>query len=424
VQSSHHLRVLLYTREFPPFKGGAGNYCAHLAAALRSRKIFVHVLAPDYPTLPTEALPFDAGIVSRFSRSSAIRNAWQLMWVVIRHRISDVIIGDAGAIADYLEVPRPTLVRYSVVTHGTEILNFLHPLHSELDTTGRDRLIQFFHDAHAIIHNSDASLRLIEECGLDSQKCMLVYPAVEAITPPFPTPELAENLKRKYGLKDEPVVLSVARLDTDKGQDVLLRAFSRVLISHPDVKLIIVGDGPQHDSLKRLTNSLDIERSVCFAGQIPSSELSAHHELSSFFVMVSRSVDRFEGFGIVYIEAALCKRTSVAGNQGGVPEAVEDGVTGLLVDPTDTDDIAKAIIRLLDDPEYREILAGSAFERASDQFNLQRMAEQLLVRGGFATQPLPGLAEKTLGLAQWFFSLALVSLRYMPHALRKVLFNR
>ena len=139
--------------------------------------------------------------------------------------------------------------------------------------------------------------------------------------------------------------------------------------------------------------------------------------------MASRSVDRFEGFGIVFLEAALCRRTSVAGNQGGVPEAVEDGVTGLLVDPTDIDSVAKAILRFLDDPKYCGALAERAFERASTQFNLQTMARQLLDCGGFATQTSPKFAERTLGVAKWSVGLLLLSLRRLPSAVRRVFFK-
>jgi hypothetical protein len=133
--------------------------------------------------------------------------------------------------------------------------------------------------------------------------------------------------------------------------------------------------------------------------------------------MASRSVDRFEGFGIVFLVAALCKKASVAGNQGGVSEAVEDGVTGLLVDPTNSDAVAEAIVRLLEDTEYREELACRAYVRASTEFNLERMAERLLDGGELsAPAPLSGF-ECLLSLAHWGFQLALSSLQRLPRAL-------
>jgi len=416
--SSNHLRVLLYTHEFPPFKAGAGNYCAHLAAALQSHGVFVHVLAPAYPELPSEKLLFDERCVSRFADVSAIRNGWRMLWLVLRYRITHVVFGDAGAIIDLLVTPKPEFIAYSLVAHGTEILKYLHPLRSELDEMERDRLRHFVSGAQAIIHSNNAILGLIDESGLSCDRCLLAYPAVEPGTLPPPTLDQVQVLKGRYGIGDEPVVLSVARLAADKGQDVLLKAFSRVLVSHPDAKLIIGGDGPMRSTLESLANDLNIEKSVRFAGQIPAHEMSAHHQLSSFFAMASRSIQRFEGFGIVYIEAALCERTSVAGNQGGVPEAVEDGVTGLLVDPTDANAVAKAIVRLLDDPAYRNLLAKAALERALAQFNLRKMGEDLLERKDLFIGPFPGHAWKIVSLAAWIIRLLLKSVRRLPHALR------
>jgi glycosyltransferase involved in cell wall biosynthesis len=82
--------------------------------------------------------------------------------------------------------------------------------------------------------------------------------------------------------------------------------------------------------------------------------------------MPSRSVERFEGFGIVFIEAAHRRRTSVAGNHGGSPEAVDDGITGLVVVPTDVEAVAQAMAKLTDDEELRESLARKAQERAAN----------------------------------------------------------
>jgi len=415
--SSDLLRVLLYTQEFPPLKAGAGNYCAQLAAALQSHGVFVHVLAPAYPELPSEKRLFDERSVSRFADVSAIRNGWRLLWLMLRHRITHVVYGDAGAIIDFLVTPKPDFVAYSLVAHGTEILKYLHPLRSELNEMERERLRHFVSGAQTIIHSNNAALRLIEESGLRCERCQLVYPAVEPGMLPPPTPEQIQTLKGRYGIGDEPVVLSVARLAADKGQDVLLKAFSRVLISHPDAKLVIGGDGPLRHDLEVLAHDLNIEDSIRFAGQIPTHEMSAHHQLSLFFVMASRSIKRFEGFGIVYLEAALCERTSVAGNQGGVPEAVENGVTGLLVDPTDANAVTEAIVRLLDDPAYRELLAKAAFERALAQFSLQKMAADLLDQKELRIKPLPGRPWRLFSLAVWIIRLLLTSIRRLPHAL-------
>jgi phosphatidylinositol alpha-1,6-mannosyltransferase len=418
------LRVLLYTHEFPPFKGGAGRYVAQIAAALQLRGVSPHVLAPRYQGFEPEAMGVDESSVSRFTNVSAIRNAWRLLWAVIRHDIDHIIIAESGAIADFLVIPLPNFVGYSVVAHGTEILNYLHPSRARLDAAQRHRMKRFFEGADAVIQSSNAGIRLLRECRIEHERSILVYPTVDPATLPKSSPEVGDALKDRYGLGNERVVLSIARLDIDKGQDVLLKAFARVLKSHPDVKLIIGGEGPRRKALEEMARSLKIAGAVCFAGLIPASEIVAHHELSSFFVMPSRSAKRFEGFGIVYLEAALCQRTSVAGNHGGVSEAVEDGVTGVLVDPADQDSVAAAMIRLFDDSGYCERLSEKAYDRATTEFSLLRMAERL---DGWldASAPIERTRQwRSLRLAFWTIRLAFVSIWRLPRAGVRFLMNR
>jgi glycosyltransferase involved in cell wall biosynthesis len=345
-----------------------------------------------------------------------VRNAWRLLWAAVRHDVDHIIIAEPGAIADFLVIPMLDFLGYSIVAHGTEILHYIHPDRSKLNTAERHHLKRFFLGAAAVLQSSNAGIRLLRECLPEPERSILVYPAVDPTTLPSSSPVVIEALKNRYNVKNEPVILSIARLDIDKGQDVLLRAFAQVLQSHPEVKLIVGGEGPQRAALEESAHSLNIAEAVCFAGPIPAAEVLAHHELSSFFVMPSRSERRFEGFGIVYLEAALGRRTAVAGNHGGVSEAVEDGVTGLLVDPAAADSVAAAMRRLLDDPGYREQLSENAYVRATTEFTLPRMAERL--DGWCEVVALNERSRKwrSLKLVVWIVRLALVSMGRIPRA--------
>lgn len=375
------------------------------------RGLSVRVLAPKYTPTPAESSPVDEMLVARFRGTSPIRNAWRLVWILMRYRIDHLIVGDAGAIADFLEVPTPSHISYSVVVHGTEVMRLFHPVRSELLSADRDRLVRFVSSAQAVIHSNRAVLKLIHECELDQPRCFLIYPAVrQGIFNPA-TNDLVCELRERYGLDNRRALLCVARLGLDKGHDVLLDAFTRVVREHSDVKLILAGDGPQREHLEELVDHLEIRDSVIFAGEIPSEELAAHHEISEFFVMPSRSIDRFEGFGIVFVEAAVCGRTSIGGNQGGTQEAIEDGRTGLLVDPADVDAVVAAINKLLNDCEFRDLLAKKAQERASAEFSLERMAECLVDHPGVSDRQWPGFWPRTGRLIIWTFNLSIVSCR-------------
>jgi glycosyltransferase involved in cell wall biosynthesis len=348
--------------------------------------------------------------------SSTVRIAWRLFSIAWRDRINYLIVGDLRSLADFIDIPRPKFLRYAIVIHGTEIMVLLHPTYSSMSARNCDRLGSFCSGSQVLIHSNNAVVRLIKEAGLAGCRRLLVYPAVDERSLHQPNPGLPDRLRRKHGLGNESVILCVARLDTDKGQDVLLGAFSQVLVSDPAAKLILVGDGPKREELQTYAESLGIRQSVVFAGEVPASELRAYYRIATLFVMASRCVDRFEGFGIVFVEAALCKKASIAGDQGGVREAVEGGVTGLLVDPTSSDAVAEAIVELLKNPERRIEMEERAYQRARMEFSLERMAESLFDERGITDPPPMSWIRSALGLMCWGFQLMWFTLQRLPGA--------
>jgi phosphatidylinositol alpha-1,6-mannosyltransferase len=111
---------------------------------------------------------------------------------------------------------------------------------------------------------------------------------------------------------------------------------------------------------------------VTFAGFVPEEELPGCYAAADLFVMVSRELASrgdVEGFGIVYLEASAAGRPVVAGRSGGVEDAVEDGVSGILVDPEDPGALVEALTRLLRDPDLRRRMARAGRERVVTQFS-------------------------------------------------------
>jgi len=120
---------------------------------------------------------------------------------------------------------------------------------------------------------------------------------------------------------------------------------------------------------------LGVERFVTFAGFVPDEELPGCYAAADLFVMVSRERPQrgdVEGFGIVYLEASAAGRPVVAGRSGGVSDAVEDGVSGLLVDPEDAGAVGEAVSQLLRDPGLRARMARAGRQRVRDRFSVQR----------------------------------------------------
>ncbi len=183
---------------------------------------------------------------------------------------------------------------------------------------------------------------------------------------------LLERLGLVSGERVLPYLLTVARLwEGHKGQDMVIRALPALLRQHPDVRYVIAGEGPLAAELSGLAERLGVAHAVHLPGAVDEGAKGALLRSCRALVMVSREIRRpplFEGFGIVYLEAALAGRPSVAGRSGGAPDAVIHGETGLLVDPLSLSEVTDATSRLLGDPGYADELGRRACERANADF--------------------------------------------------------
>jgi len=174
----------------------------------------------------------------------------------------------------------------------------------------------------------------------------------------------------RHHLQEKNVVLTIARLVERKGIDVVIKAMPMVLEAIPNVVYLVIGLGPYKGKLERLARDLGLEGRVIFVGHVSDEELPLYYCACDVFVLVSRTLTdkgEMEGFGIVYLEAGACGKPVVAGRGGGVEEAVEDGVTGLLVDPLDVGEIAEAIVRILKDKELAKRLGENGRKKAMKQ---------------------------------------------------------
>jgi phosphatidylinositol alpha-1,6-mannosyltransferase len=159
--------------------------------------------------------------------------------------------------------------------------------------------------------------------------------------------------------------------------------------------------------------TLGVRDRVIFAGRIPDEELPDIYALSDLFVMASREqleTRNVEGFGLVFLEASACAKPVVGGRSGGIPDAVVDGVTGLLVDPHDPEDIAGALARILTNNHLASRLGQQGRSRVVNDFNWARVAGRVQgilqsVLREESTRGLPRLArsapdKKILGADQ------------------------
>ena len=158
----------------------------------------------------------------------------------------------------------------------------------------------------------------------------------------------------------EKRILFVGRLHPVKGVQYLLQAMQMVHEEVPGAKLILVGDGEERESLEKLTDSLGIRECVEFVGGVPHEKIPDYMHHADVFVLPSLS----EGFGIVNLEAMACGLPIVATRVGGIPDIIEDGTNGYLVDTMNQEQLAEALLKLLQDEKLRRDISGNNREKA------------------------------------------------------------
>ena len=164
---------------------------------------------------------------------------------------------------------------------------------------------------------------------------------------------------------DGLVVGSVGRLSPEKGLKYLLRAMAKITRQEPRARLLLAGDGPERRSLERLATRLGLVDRVEFTGEVAHDQVPQTLARMNVFAMPST----WEGFGVAALEAAAMGLPVVASNVHGIPDVVEDGVTGILVPPKDVAALSQAILRLLRDPEERRRMGRAGREMVATRYS-------------------------------------------------------
>jgi phosphatidylinositol alpha-1,6-mannosyltransferase len=193
------------------------------------------------------------------------------------------------------------------------------------------------------------------------------------------SPVDSTQLKASLGLSGKRVIVSVGRLVHRKGQDKLIESMAAIVQEIPNVHLLLVGEGPYRTHLLKLVQKYHLEEYVTFIGRIHYAQLPSYICVGDIFVMPSRS--RFaglevEGLGIVYLEASACGLPVIAGASGGAPDAVINGVTGVVVDGLDCAAIAVAAIEMLNNPAESKKMGLAGRRWIEEKWRWQIWAEE------------------------------------------------
>jgi phosphatidylinositol alpha-1,6-mannosyltransferase len=374
--------ILLVSQVFPPAVGGSGALLHNVYRRLEGIRVTAMIDAATCAGAPAPS----GGI--HIVKTKVDPAHWGIFdprgWpghVALARKIHKVA-GDGRALvhcgrAQPEAVPAmlaglmPNGPRYIFWAHGEDI--------STTKTSRQfERTMKFvYRRAAGAVANSKNTAAMLEREGIPKAQIAIVYPGVD---PDRFKPELHEvSFRERLTGSSGPLLLSVGRLQRRKGHDLVIKAIPALKQRWPKVRYVIVGDGVERESLEHLVHSLGVGDSVTFEGEVSDQLLPNYFSACDVFVMPTR-VDGhdFEGFGLVYLEAAAAGKPTIGGRNGGVPEAVEDGVTGMLVSGTSVEELVACVSRLLDSVELRRSMGESGRRRAVEKFSWNAASLTLL----------------------------------------------
>ena len=369
-------KILCVTNDFGPRAGGIETFIIGLIERLPKGSVIVYTSAQD------KSEPYDQQWLDSFG-VEVIRDKARILLptpgvaycvsALIKDRgIKTAFFGAAaplGLLAPVLR--RAGVTKIIALTHGHEVWwSKVWPFTWAMKSIARNvdhltYLGEFTRRAISRTINSTAQSAMVK-----------IAPGID--TDHF-TPTDSSELKSELGLSDKKVIVSVGRLVHRKGQDVLIEAMPHLLKEIPDAHLVLIGEGPYRGYLETRVKNLGIDSQVTFIGRITYVDLPRYICLGEVFVMPSRSRLaglEVEGLGIVYLEASACGLPVIAGNSGGAPDAVVQGVTGLVVNGKDQQAVATSIATLLNDQEKAREMGRKGREWVVEQWRWEIWSEK------------------------------------------------
>lgn len=383
------MTALLLAYDFPPMGGGIARLHGELARRFPSGELLVSTLRdPDAAAVDRG---FD-GAVNRLpiSRRYAKTALGLLLWsrravaLARERRVRFVYCGNlkpAGYPARW--VFERTRVPYCVFLYGGDLLSEQQKYHGSKFKRRAGRML--LGGAAALVAISAwtraLALAVLEELGLDRHADRVRVVPLGTDPAHFRPGIERYALRERFALPNRASrwLLTVARLDPHKGVDTVLRALPAIVARAPDVHYAVAGSGPERERLEQLAQRTGVADHVHFLGQVADSALPSLYNMASVYVGASRRSELIgvEGFGISFVEASACGLPVVAGDSGGVADAVRDGETGLLVSPEDPAAVASAVSQLLGDAALAQRMGAAGRRAVETYYNWDRVIRDL-----------------------------------------------
>lgn len=357
-------KIIFITEEFPPEVGGIQSFLSQLVQHLPPAE--TRVIAKDQHRAEVWDKNQKYGIKRVRTRALSLPR-WRPALLELRKSVKEfqpeIIVCGKGLFEGRAarKIWHEKKIPYVVFTYAMEISTWLGTKKNKRE------LLRVLHDASRVVVINDVIKKILIKEGISEKKIVKFYPGVDDyyLEKDISSQKFSDTL----GLGKKRIIVSVCRLIKRKGLDVLIRALPQVLEKIENAILVIIGDGPERKFLEKLADETGVSGNVRFLGKISRDDIRMIFQESELFALTPKNEKGdFEGFGIVYLDAAASGLCSVGSRSGGVPEAIIDNKTGLLANENDPKDTADKITKILMDPEMRKLLATDAKKRVLDDF--------------------------------------------------------
>jgi phosphatidylinositol alpha-1,6-mannosyltransferase len=367
------MRLLVISQDFPPTIGGIQTYAFELAKRLHSECSSFAVIAPwskgceafdsSVPfavvriKTPLSLFPFRLiPVIRQFKKTNGLDWVFNVQW--------------PSAIGSYLARRTGLSFRTAIAAHGRELL--IKPFKTKPANSFRHWVLgKTLADASVVLPVSNYTSSIVTDIGVQTRNVQVVHNGADI--------EHFRRFSSNGHNGSAKTILTVCRLVPRKGIDTVIRSLPAVAQQVPNIKYVIAGDGPDMARLTDLVEDLGVESLVTFVGAVAHSNLPELYNHCDVFVMPSRGVPPdIEGFGIVFLEANACGKPVIGARTGGIPDAIVDGETGLLIDPDNVQQLASAIIQTVGDREFAEELGRNGFDRVRSTGSWDHVAAKVI----------------------------------------------
>jgi len=355
------VKILMITQDFAPARGGIQTYSVQLSTHLRALGHEVLVVAPGQATAPIEG-------VQRIPIRDPIFLGLFLLWKlprILKQFTPDLILHMQWmvSLASIIHCSQKQIT----LVHGRELVKY--PLFQPVMRWALNRQAM-------LIANSHAVKTLTSRYTSADVPIYVVHPGVDSGR--F-TPQNKDEIRLSHGIPwNATVILNITRQVVRKNTMSLLRAFNAIASQNQDLLLIIGGTGPASPQIQDAIRQSPYKDRIRYLGYVPEDQLVEWYNVADVFCMpVLDQEGDLEGFGIVFLEAAACGVPSIATKAGGIPDAVLDGETGILVVPSSLIQLEVALQRICGDHSYRKMLGQKALERARTNFSWNQVAQRI-----------------------------------------------